>query len=103
MAPVSNFERSLGVILLLIGVNVLGYFKDNFYEVIKKFQALFEDQEENSEDLDKFWVKLSHFNNGIPEQNYSSMQERVTTYLKFKWQADRNGFLLTENDEYHMD
>jgi hypothetical protein len=103
MAPVSNFERSLGLILLLIGVNVLGYFKDNFYEVILKFQSLFEDQEENSEDLDKFWAIVGSFNNGIPEQNYRSMQERVTTFLKFKWQADRNGFLSTKNDKYHMD
>lgn len=100
MAPVSNFERPLGAILLLIGVNVLGYFKDNFFEVIEKFLSLYDDFDD-SDELESFWVAITKFNTNLPVD--AEVKERVTKFLKYRWQVNRNNFLMTEQDEYHMD
>ena len=95
MAPVSNFERPLGAILLLIGVNVLGYFKDNFFSIIEKFLSLYEDFDD-SDMLEVFWVAIDKFNGGMPSDEH--LVERITKFLKFHWAVNRNNFLLDDDD-----
>jgi len=51
----------------------------------------------NEEDLEKFFLLLRKYNSGKPIDK--NTQFRIHNFLNYKWQNDRNNFLLEEKDK----
>lgn len=99
-APISDFERILGCILLVVGVLVFSYFMGEFVEIINKFIKLSDDFEQ-SEELDQFWAAITKFNEGFVIDK--EFQDRVNKFMKYKWDNDKNNCITDEYEEYLLD
>lgn len=99
-APVSNFERPLGAVFLLLGVNIFSFYMNVYGEILEDFGKLDVDFDD-SDELNKFWVTIDKFNHRLSIDK--DLKERITNFLKYCWVNDRNNFLKTESDEYHLD
>lgn len=61
--PITDFERSIGVIFLFGGVIIMSYTQGVFLEGIEKIQYLNAEIEEQRQ-LDSFFKVMTTFNNG---------------------------------------
>ena len=94
--PVSDLERVIGSVVLLFGVAMFSYILTDLlssFNLFKQHEAL----AGSEDDLDRFFVTLQGFNYMQPIDQ--KLQHSIRSFIKLKWQKDKNNFLLDDNDK----
>ena len=99
-APISDFERPLGAMLLLVGVLIFSYFMNEFVEILDKFLSLDAEYEE-SEQLERFWTAMEKFN--MFSKLEPEFVDKVNNFLHYNWRYNKNNCLRGEVEEYLFD
>lgn len=98
--PVDNSERVVGALLLYFGQAGFNFLVIQFLEVLDNIQML-DNEDDKSDEINKFLNCLHHFNNRIPlDRKFSNS---VIEFFKYKSLKDRNNFLNEESDQHIFD
>lgn len=95
--PKNNFERIFCALVLLIGNAIFGFILGMFREMVQEFRSLDSDENNSSDDLNKFFSLLMHFNDHRPIND--QLKERIEKYFEYRSQNDRNYALGVYNQE----
>lgn len=97
--PKSEIERIVTTIILLVGVACFSYIMGQFIEILMNLQTVTAENED-SENLSKWFGLLAHFNNNKPLPK--KMTKNFEVYFEYYWQNDKNYAIQSPEDSRFM-
>ena len=94
--PVTDLERLFCSMMLLAGVSVFSLVLGELRYMMTNLKNSDGDIDEK-EKLEMFFLLLQKFNYG--RQLNLQLQSDIRAYMDYKWNNDKNNFLLTEEDK----
>ena len=94
--PKTDFERLFCSMMLLSGVSVFSYVLGELRYMMTNLKNSDGDIDEK-EKLEMFFLLLQKFNYG--RQLNLQLQSDIRAYMDYKWNNDKNNFLLTDEDK----
>jgi len=85
--PLSEIERVITTVILLVGVASFSYIMSQFIDILMSLQTVTADNED-SENLSKWFGLLAHFNSNKPLPK--KMTKQFEQYFEYYWQNDKN-------------
>lgn len=92
---ITNEERIVSSFVLLFGVAVFSFIMGNFIEILMSFKHVTAENEE-SDDLTKWFGLLAWFNKGMPLSK--EMTKKIENYFDYYWARDRNYAFKSKED-----
>ena len=84
----------------MVGVACFSYIMSQFIDILMSLQTVTADNED-SENLSKWFGLLAHFNSNKPLPK--KMTKQFEMYFEYYWQNDKNYAIQTETDQRFMD
>jgi hypothetical protein len=84
---ISDTEKIVSSIIILFGVTVFSFIMGNFIEILMSFKIVTAENED-SENLTKWFGLLARFNKGRPLPK--EMTRKIENYFDYYWAMDRN-------------
>lgn len=98
--PVSDYERLITCVILLLGVAIFGLILNNLVGLIDQFKAYDAEIDEGNE-LREFFGCLKHYNNGIDiDINKKREFER---YFEYRWLSHKNSAIDDQEEKEKLE
>ena len=98
--PTNGFEALLCVIILFCGYITFSLLQGQLHDMISILDSIDNDFED-SVSLQKFIGQLRRFNNGMKLKD--DIEDNIKDFFHYKWENDKNIFLLTEKEQMIME
>ena len=92
---VNDTERIVGSFIILFGVAVFSFIMGNFIEILMQYKTVTAENED-SENLNKWFGLLAKFNKGRPLPK--DMTRKIEAYFDYFWAKDKNYAVKSEED-----
>ena len=97
--PISNYERLIAIIIMIMGVAFFSYIMGNFIEIISNYEKkMGEEFISKNSDLYEYILLLTRFNNGQPLPK--SLTSAIEQHFSHFWPNDRIAYLNMEDENY---
>ena len=83
--PLTYQERSMGCLVVVIGVCIFGFIMGEFIEILMNYKGLW--KEGNHKDLSKWINLLQRFNNSIPLNK--TLIADIEEFMTYYWENNR--------------
>lgn len=99
MEPVNNFEKIVGILIMILGIAFFSYIMGSFNDVLIQYDKAMGVQNKGS-DLQVWMTSLSKFTSNQPLPK--DLAKKIDLHFKYYWKNDRLRSLTIEDKYLQM-